>query len=71
MSAILTSEEIADLTRRIRPAWQARELEHLGIAHKRRSDGTILVFWDDVRQKQHEPPKKREPQLRMIYPRIK
>jgi hypothetical protein len=60
---ILTPKELIDLTRKTRPGWQARELDHLGIPHRARSDGTLVVLWEDVRATQDVRP--REPQLRL------
>lgn len=62
---ILTAEEVQILTGRIRPSWQARELAHLGIPHRRRSDGTIIVLREDVRQDPQRTVERREPQLRL------
>lgn len=61
---ILTPEELETLTKRVRPAWQRRELQHLGIPYKPRSDGSLIVFWEDVRGT-HTPQPRREPQLRL------
>lgn len=41
---ILTADEVAELTRRARPTWQARVLDHLGIPYRRRPDGTLVVL---------------------------
>lgn len=59
---ILSPAELVALTRKRYSAHQARELEHLGIAFKRRTDGTLVVLRVDVEGKQDAP--KREPQLR-------
>lgn len=40
---ILTAEELASLTRRTRSDAQARALNAMGIPHKRRADGSIVV----------------------------
>lgn len=40
----LTSEEIIDLTGKVRPAAQRKVLEHMGIAYKERPDGSIVVL---------------------------
>lgn len=40
----LTDEEIEMVTRKTQHAAQARELNRLGIDHKVRSDGSVLVF---------------------------
>lgn len=61
---ILTAEEVRELTGRVRPGWQARELKHLGIPYKRRSDGSILVLSVDLKQEQPDV-SRREPQLRL------
>ncbi len=62
---ILTPEELEALTKRTKPAWQRRELEFLGIPYKPRSDGSLIVFWEDVRATHNVQPKEREPQLRL------
>jgi hypothetical protein len=61
----LTPQELEELTARKRPRWQARELHHLLIPFKMRTDGSLIVFWDDVRPRSELAPKKREPQLRI------
>lgn len=62
---ILTPEELATLTQRSRPGWQAKQLEHLQIPYRRRTDGTLIVFWEDVRKQDNAAPARREPQLRL------
>lgn len=62
---ILTPEELVTLTQRVKSAWQGRELRHLGIPYKARSDGSLIVFWEDVRATHNVQPKSREPQLRL------
>ena len=62
---VLTSQELEALTARKRPRWQARELRHLLIPFKTRTDGTLIVFWDDVKPRYELAPKKREPQLKI------
>lgn len=43
-SICLTTEELFDLTRYKRPSAQARALNHLGIDHRIRLDGSVVVF---------------------------
>jgi hypothetical protein len=43
MSLTLTDTELADLTRRSRPSAQIRVLRHLGIEHRTRPDGSVVV----------------------------
>lgn len=64
---ILTAQDIEDLTKKKRPSAQARELAHLGIKYRVRTDGTLIVFLDDVRPiyATATEKKKREPQLRI------
>lgn len=62
---ILTHEELVLLTGKDRPGWQRRELEFLGIPCKPRSDGSLIVFWEDVRAVQGVQSARREPQLRL------
>lgn len=47
---ILSHEDIVVLTRKQRPTAQARYLTHLGIDHRFRPDGTLLVLSDCVRR---------------------
>jgi hypothetical protein len=50
MRFTLTREEIAELTgRRMAPA-QSKQLNHLGIEHRRLTDGTVVVLRDVVKQ---------------------
>ncbi len=60
----LTPDELKQLTERERPSWQARQLAHLGIPFRRRSDGTLIVLREDVRMELGKTVSKREPQLR-------
>jgi len=46
----LTPDEMKELTRRIQHRSQARELNHLGIMHKVRADGSILVLRPHVEE---------------------
>ena len=62
---ILTPEELKTLTKKTKPAWQRRELEFLGIPCKPRSDGSLIVFWEDVRATHTVQPAQREPELRL------
>jgi len=59
---IVTPKELEDITGKVRPGWQKRELDHLGIPAKVRSDGSLLVFWEDVHAARQAP--KREPVVR-------
>lgn len=43
-SICLTTEELFDLTRYKRPSAQARALNHMGIDHRIRLDGSVVVF---------------------------
>ncbi len=63
--SILTPEELKTLTQRTKPAWQRRELEFLGIPYKARSDGSLIVWWEDVRATHNVQPTPREPQMRL------
>lgn len=65
MSGILSPADLKELTKKTKPAWQRRELEFLGIPFKPRSDGSLLVFWEDVRATHNVQPKSREPELRL------
>ena len=61
---ILTEAQLVELTGRRRPGWQARQLEHLGIPYRRRTDGTLIVLRIHVEATQDIRPR-REPQLRL------
>lgn len=63
--SVLSPQELQDLTHRVRPGWQRRELEHLGIPYRKRSDGSLIVFWEDVRTPHTARPVLREPQVRL------
>lgn len=58
----LTAEELVELTHRVKGAWQAKELDRLGIPYRRRSDGTLVVLREDCRLAQDRP--SRAPRLR-------
>lgn len=62
---ILTPEELQTLTQRTKPAWQRRELDHLGIPYKTRSNGSLVVLWEHVRGTHNARPMLREPQVRL------
>jgi len=40
----LTDAELIELTRRRRPRWQAKQLDHMDIPYRERSDGTLAVL---------------------------
>jgi hypothetical protein len=61
---ILSSQELAELTGKTRPGWQARELDFLHIPYRRRSDGSLIVYRCDAYPVQDKPPV-REPQVRL------
>ena len=65
MSAVLSPQDLIDLTQRTKPGWQRRQLEHLAIPYKCRTDGTLVVLWENVRGTQGAKPARREPQLRL------
>ena len=44
MKAWLTNSELIELTGKIRPSAQARELRHMRIDFRRRRDGAIVVL---------------------------
>ena len=63
---ILSPDDLIDLTRKKRPSAQKRELDALNIPSKPRSDGSLIVFWEDVRAAQNPQPARREPVLRLV-----
>jgi hypothetical protein len=54
---ILTDEELLELTGRHRWSAQARVLEAIGVPYRRRPDGKIIVFRNDL----NAPPKENRP----------
>ncbi len=48
MSLILDKKELEELTGKIRPSAQARELNAMGIDFRQRRDGSIVVLRSDV-----------------------
>lgn len=40
---LLTAQELCDLTGRTKPTAQARQLDHLGIPYRTRTDGTLIA----------------------------
>jgi hypothetical protein len=44
MSIVLSEQEIADITARVRATAQTRQLTHLGIPWERRTDGSLVVL---------------------------
>lgn len=61
----LTPPELEALTERHRPAYQRRQLEHMGIPFRTRTDGTLVVLRVHVEHLQDTRPKNREPRLRL------
>lgn len=64
---IVSAEDIAAITGKVRIAAQARELEHLGIPFKRRRDGSLLVLRIHVETGQTHPlsePQRPRPRVR-------
>jgi len=46
----LTKDELEELTNRVIPSAQHRMLQAMGIEHKRRPDGTVVVLKSHVEQ---------------------
>jgi hypothetical protein len=44
VSIVLSPQEIADLTDRVRTSAQARQLAHMGIPYTPRTDGSLAVL---------------------------
>jgi len=40
----LSAQELIELTSRRRPRWQAKQLSHMGIPYRERTDGTLAVL---------------------------
>lgn len=62
---VLTPSELETLTGRHRAGWQLKQLQHLNIPYRRRTDGSLIVLWKDVDGTQDTQPARREPQLRL------
>lgn len=66
----LTSEELRDLTHKKIPAAQIRALRTMGIDHKRRPDGTVLVLKAVIEKSfgldEKQPKKRPEPNWDMV-----
>lgn len=62
---ILTPEELEQLTLKSTPRRQARVLDFLGVKHRARPDGTLIVLRIHAYGPQDAPPARREPQLRL------
>jgi hypothetical protein len=62
---LLTAEDLVALTGKMRPSAQKRELDYLGVPARTRSDGSLVVLWEDVRGTQGVAGIRRDPQLRM------
>jgi hypothetical protein len=43
LSLVLSPQDLIDLTGRAKPAYQRKQLEHLKIPFKPRTDGTLVV----------------------------
>lgn len=44
----LTDEELVSLTRKLRPTAQCRALNKMGVEHRRRPDGSVVVHRSHV-----------------------
>lgn len=51
MCLVLSEQELTELTGRIRPSAQARQLRALGIDFRQRTDGSIVVLRFDLEQR--------------------
>lgn len=62
-STFLTKNEVAQMTGRVQRNAQTRELTHMGVIHKLRADGSVLVLRAHVEQLlgYRAPPEKTEP----------
>lgn len=49
-TTFLTAEEVAQMTGRVQRTAQTRELTHMGVIHKLRADGSVLVLRAHVEQ---------------------
>ncbi len=45
---ILSTTDLIELTRRVKWASQAKELDAMGIPYRRRTDGSLVVFVEDL-----------------------
>ena len=65
---ILTKPELIELTRKVKWSSQARELELMGIPYRKRSDGSLVVFSEDLH---HASAQKRPASPRLHVPQIR
>jgi len=49
-TTFLSKEEVAEMTGRVQRSAQTRELTHMGVIHKLRADGSVLVLRAHVEQ---------------------
>lgn len=49
-STFLTKKEVVEMTGRVQHSAQTRELTHMGVIHKLRADGSLLVLRAHVEQ---------------------
>lgn len=67
MTLVLTAQELTELTGRCRAKPQARQLAHMGIPFRTRSDGSLAVLRIHVvtiEPSKPEPTPRRAPRLR-------
>lgn len=65
MSAILSPQELEEFTLKPTPRRQARVLDFLGVKHRARPDGSLIVLRIHAYGPQDAPSAPREPQLRL------
>lgn len=51
MSLCLSPSELKEVTRKVKPSAQAKVLNHMGIKHAQRPDGTIVVLTETAMQR--------------------
>lgn len=44
MTIVLSTEDLVALTKKEKPTYQAKQLVHLGIPYKARTDGSLVVL---------------------------
>lgn len=60
---ILAESEIVEITGKCRWSAQAKELEHMGIPYRRRTDGKVIVFKEEITNAKAEKTRPRSPRM--------
>lgn len=64
---ILSNLELIELTRRVKYASQAKQLSAMSIPYRKRTDGSLVVFKEDL----HATTKERQASPRLHLPKVR